>query len=180
MKLLLRLKDFLFQRYESGTSKRCYCVHNIIIIYNICYCVHNIIIIYHICFCVHHWCERTLSLKRLTKGGKFLSDKWRRDDEDESTDGLYRRFPHIPEIRHARRSQSAVMWRRWKIHKRWIECVSGVISSSIISSLKTSRSVIKMHYNWRCYDNSSLLDYKRFLEQVFLISGIVIHKDNIP
>jgi len=31
MKLLLRLKDFRFQRYESGTSKRCYCVHNIIV-----------------------------------------------------------------------------------------------------------------------------------------------------
>jgi len=30
MKLLLRLKDFRFQRYESGTSKRRYCVHNII------------------------------------------------------------------------------------------------------------------------------------------------------
>jgi len=31
MKLLLRLKDFRFQRYESGISKRCYCVHNIIV-----------------------------------------------------------------------------------------------------------------------------------------------------
>jgi len=30
MKLLLRLKDF--QRYESGTSKRCYCVHHIIVL----------------------------------------------------------------------------------------------------------------------------------------------------
>jgi len=43
MKLLLRLKDFRFQRYESGTSKRCHWVHNIII-YNICHCVHNIIV----------------------------------------------------------------------------------------------------------------------------------------
>ncbi|TNN79472.1 hypothetical protein EYF80_010286 [Liparis tanakae] len=31
MKLPLRLKDFRLQHYESGTSKRCYCVHNIIV-----------------------------------------------------------------------------------------------------------------------------------------------------